>query len=218
VALIAAVGALGFGRGASSSYSYEDEIYKDAIVYRIDNGVVTAEIRDKDLYGYVKKYEDGFKWSGKNGAFVLRDAPAIEVGQVLTVSADNANSKRYIVYTSERSAFDYKIRLSGFGAGNVTKVTFTEVNNGTSVSYGVPSELDELSYVVPASYEGGFTVELEGDYTTVNIDVEQRCDAVPNVNRNSLWTLVHHGYSNDAFIAANLRMTLIMRSALTFNV
>lgn len=216
--LLATVGTLGFGRGASTSYGYNDEIYKDAIVYCVENGVTTAEIHDLDLYSYIAKYEDGFVWSEKTGAYILSSAPALSIGQVLTVNADNANSKRFIVYTSEKSVTDYTVKLSGFGAGNITKVTFEEANNGDINSYEVDAAADELTFIVPADYEGGFAFEIEGDLISVNIDVEQRCATAPGYANNALWALVHHEYSDDAFISSTMRMTLIMRSALTFTI
>ncbi len=223
VSLFALLGNVGFGTGSVTAYSYRDGIYKDAMVYVVDGESSSVEITDTAVYKYVAPYVDGFKWNADKNAYVLENAPTLIAGE-LSVNYDTNNPKKIIVTSKEAASYDYKVVLSGFGVGNITKVTFTTASNNETYKkiYDVSASTDdELVFIVPMDYgsdENGsvFNFEIEGAATSVDVTVERRSNDIQNKQNNALWQNVSYAYSNDAVIYENLKLNLITLTRATF--
>ncbi len=222
ISLFALLGNIGFGTGSVTNYASYDTIYKDALVYVVDGDKTHVEISDTEVYKYVSPYADGFKWDARKGAYVLQNAPKLEAG-ALTIKADENNARKFVVNSLEKADYDYKVALTGFTAGSITKVIFNAGSNETyKREYDVTADnSSELTFIVPKDYgsdENGnsFTLEIEGEATAVSVAVERRSDDIQNKQNNALWQVVSFAYSDNALVYENLRINLITKAAAEF--
>ena len=221
VTLFSAFGG-GFGSGISSDFTYSDELYKDAVVYVSDGGNDTIEIRDLDAYKYVARHLDGFKWNAEKNAYVKSEnVGSLDLDTKLTVTADGTNKKLFTVKSSATNTAHIVVTLSDYGAGNITKVTFTAIGgNETEIDLGENTR-EKLTFRLPYGYESGFTFEIEGGAETVKVAVEQRnvFGATTSVAQNNIaFASLAEIYSagNDE-VKNNLKFSVIMRTTETFS-
>lgn len=212
----------GFGSGISSDFDYYDELYKDSVVYVSDGGNNTIEVRDLDAYKYVARHLDGFKWDAEKNAYVKSEnVGSLDFDTKLAVTADSNNKKLFTVNSSATNTAHIVVTLSDYGAGNITKVTFTAIGGKeTEIDLGENTR-ETLTFRLPYGYEGGFTFEIEGGAETVKVAVEQRnvFGATTSVaQNNTAFASLAEIYSagNDE-IKNNLKFSVIMRTTETFS-
>lgn len=216
-----------FGKGYASSYSHYDEVYKDALVYVDDGGTHYFEVRDLDAYKYIARYVDGLDWNAEKGAYVREGS----VGNMTdlarpTIEQDSENVHKFTVQIktgAEMANQTIRVRLSEFGAGNITKVTFTQGTGDESAGEenvidiaGALAERETLEFVMPDDYDDAFTIEVEGDAAeNIIIEVEQRGYEV-NKRNNNVFAPLAENYSADPAIYDNLRLNAVLRYSSSF--
>lgn len=213
IVLFSAFGAK-FGKGFSSSYNHVEEIYKDALVYVDDGTAATLEVRDLDAYKYIAAQIDGFKWDSTKNAYTMTDASnSLNITTKPSVTQDTANKNKFTVTLSDSAVDRVTVKLSGYEVGTIDKVKFTSAS-GTVSEHDVSADSAEtFTFVLPYNYESGFTMEIEGDAATVNIDVEQEGRNTPLANNHSIFSILTEEYSLDNDVKDKLTMNVILKVA-----
>lgn len=212
----------GFGSGISSDFGYYDELYKDSVVYVTEGGTSTIEVRDLDAYKYVARKLDGFKWYGEKNAYVkTENVGSLDLDDKLTVTADSANKKLFTVKTDADNTAHVVVTLSDYGAGNITKVTFTEPGGKqTEIDLGENTK-KTLTFRLPYGYESGFTFEITGAAESVKVTAEQRnvfgSSSSVAQNNSAFAALAEYYSAGSEDVKNNLRFAVIMRSSETFS-
>lgn len=212
----------GFGSGISSDFGYYDEIYKDAIVYVSDGSTASIEVRDLDAYKYVARHLDGFKWNAEKNAYVkTENVGTLDFDEKLTVTADSGNKKLFTVNSSATNTAHIVVTLSDYGAGNITKVTFTADGGKETVIDLGENTRETLTFRLPYGFNGGFTFEIEGGAETVKVTAEQSNVFGPSTSvaqNNSAFATLSEAYSagNDD-VKNNLKFAVVMRTSDTFS-
>lgn len=211
IVIISAFGG-GFGSGISSNYTFSDELYKDAIVYVNDNGATRLEVRDLDAFKYVNRCIEGFSWDAQKGAYVKSDENSL--GMNLAISADSDNSKLFTVTANETAHSSITVFLDGFSAGSIDKVTFRLGEQ--EIVYSLSDDATEAKFVLPHGEDSGFTFEIEGSASYVNVSLEQRYFGNANIaQEHTVWKALQTEYSNDKSV--NLRFSIIVKTDRTFS-
>lgn len=211
IIIISAFGG-GFGSGISSNYTFSDELYKDALVYVNDNGATRLEVRDLDAFKYINRCIEGFSWDAQKGAYVKSDSNSLDMN--LVVSADSDNSKLFTVTADETANSRITVYLDGFSAGSVDTVTFKLGDQ--ELEYSLADDATEAKFVLPYGEDSGFTFEIEGSASYVNVSLEQRYFGNANIAQNhTLWKALQTEYSNDKSV--NLRFSIILKTDRTFS-
>ena len=221
VTLFSAFGG-GFGSGISSDFNYYDELYKDAIVYVADGTNNSIEVRDLDAYKYVARHLDGFKWDGERNAYVkTENVGTLDFDEKLTITADSLNKKLFTVNSSATNTAHIVVTLSDYGAGNITKVTFTAVGGKETVIDLGENTRETLTFRLPYGYSDGFTFEIDGGAETVKVTAEQRNvfgSSTSVAQNNTAFAALSEVYSagNDN-VKNNLKFSVIMRTSDVFS-
>lgn len=215
VILFSAFGAK-FGVGVSSNFSHADEIYKDALVYVSDNGTSTLEIHDLDAYKYVARYFNDFTWDSEKNAYVRFDSNDALGSDKPTVTADETNKKLFTVKPSTVGKGTVAVKLSGFAAGSVDKVTFRQVGTRELEYDLAASDEESFTFILPFGTDSEFTLEVDCDATSLEIEVEQRGYSLPQANNHSVFSVLQEVYSDNDEVNGKLTMRCILKTKSTF--
>lgn len=199
--LIAAVmlilfSAFGHSAGAamSSSYSMYDDFYKNSLVYVWESSSATLEIHDLDMYKYYSAELSDYSWDATKRAYVK----STSTSAISSSPSISQSEKTFTFNTRTDSKSRSYVKLSNFGDGGINTVTFRKANEDSSddgIEFDYVNNDDETMLIyIPYDTESGFTLEIEGILSTVDIELVQIYTGVESTDISD-WTLIKEAYS-----------------------